>query len=286
MAGGLFNMFTLGRGGAPGGILSKMKSGVGNALSFVGDKASGAFKSTKNFVGSQATKLGNFVGRAFPTPMKLFKNALASGGKKLVGPLLGVIMESINIADIISDKELSKKEKAKRVLSAGAGAAGGAIAGVLTAALTSFTGPGAIAAGIGASVLGDMAARALVERPAIQELFVPYVEDMLPDESNEVATNTTTAQAETPVSRPVSAPTEVSSPTPALRPPVVTPAATTLSAQADRIVASNTVSQNVERNSESPVFNIYCKIGDKDVLAEVVKVALNNGFETGGIAIS
>ena len=75
-------------------------------------------------------------------------------------------------------------------------------------------------------------------------------------------------------------------PTPAFRPPVVTPAATMSSAQADRIVASNTVSQNVERNSESPVFNIYCKIGDKDVLADVVKVAMNDGFKTGGIATS
>lgn len=286
LGGGLLNIATLGRGAAPGGMLDRMKGGMGDAFDFVGDKASGAFKSTKNFVGSQATKMGNFVGRALPTPMKLFKNALASGGKKLVGPLLGVIMESINIADIINDKELSKKEKAKKVLSSGAGAAGGAIAGVLTAALTSFTGPGAIAAGMGASVLGDMAARALVEQPSIQELFVPYVEDMLPDESNEMATNTTTAQAETPVSRPVSAPTEVSSPTPALRPPVVTPAATMSSAQADRIVSSNMISQNAERNSESSVFNIYCKIGDKDVLADVVKVAMNDGFKTGGIATS
>jgi hypothetical protein len=105
-----------------------------------------------------------------------------------------------------------------------------------------------------------------------------------PEGGTAVGATPPTAQAETPAPTPVRTPAGISPPTPARRPPVVTPAATIGSAQADRIVASNTVSQNVERNSQSSVFNIYCKIGDKDVLADVVKVAINDGNSLGGIA--
>ena len=250
-----------------------MKMG-GRAVDFVGKGVQGI----KNFGGRVATGAKNIATKVLPKIPggATLGRLLGKAGGKLLGPMAQVLIGSVQAGSVLTNNKLSKLEKAQQLLPIGAGTLGGVLGGALGGVAGSVVpGFGTFIGTVGGAVAGQWLGDMIGSSKAVQDALAPFLADYMPGEEKGT-TPATTAPATLQ---------SIESPEPNMSIPAVTPQADMANVQAQNMkqVVQTTFKQSqTKQNSQQPVFNIYAQIGNKQVLADVVKVGINDAFGSPG----
>ena len=258
---------------------SKFVQGVfkmgGKVTDFVGKGVQGI----KNFGGRVATGAKNIATKALPKIPggATLGRLLGKAGGKLLGPMAQVLIGGVQAGSVLTNNKLSKLEKAQKLLPIGAGTLGGILGGALGGTIGSVVpGFGTFIGMVGGSVAGQWLGDMIGSSKTVQDALAPFLADYMPGEDKPSAVTPTTTQA---------AVDSVESPATSMSVPTVTPQADMANAQTStitRAVQTTVNSAQTRQNSKQPVFNIYAQIGNKRVLADVVKVGIDDAFGSPG----